>query len=66
MIEESESVDVLIERHPELVGWLADHGVICIECGEPFWGSIGDLIRSKGQDVESLLAEINSRFNGRR
>ena len=66
MIKETESVEVLIERYPELVGWLADHGVICIECGEPYWGSIGDLIRSKGQDVDSLLAEINSRFNERK
>jgi len=62
MIKESESVEVLIERHPELVGWLADKGIVCIKCGEPYWGSIGDLIRSKDGDVEALLAELNARL----
>jgi uncharacterized protein CbrC (UPF0167 family) len=62
MIKESESVEELIERHPELVGWLADKGIVCIKCGEPFWGSIGDLIRSKDGDVEALVAEFNARL----
>jgi len=53
---------VLIERHPEIVGWLADHDIVCIKCGEPYWGSIGDLIRSKGKDVAALLKELNARL----
>lgn len=61
-IRASDSVEELIERYPGLVGFLMDHGIVCIKCGEPYWGALGDLIRNKGKDADSLIATINDRF----
>ncbi len=63
-INATDSVEELIERYPDLVGFLMDHGIVCIKCGEPFWGPLGDLIESKGKDTDAILAEINDRFGG--
>jgi hypothetical protein len=62
MISETDSVEELIERHPGIVGFLMDHDIVCIKCGEPFWGSLGELVRSKGKDVDAVLRELNESF----
>ncbi len=62
MITASDHVDDLIERFPELNQFLMERGIFCVKCGEVFWGPLGDLISSKGQDAEKILADINARF----
>jgi hypothetical protein len=59
----SEPVDELLEQHPRASSWLARRGVVCTECGEPFWGSLAELCASKGIETErfgELLAELNA------
>ena len=60
MIKATDSVEELVEKYPELVGFLLDRGIVCVKCGEPFWGPLGDLISNKGKDIEAVLAEINA------
>lgn len=55
-------IEDLIERYPEAVGFLVEHGLPCVVCGEPFWGSLTELARDKGWDdsrVEQLVREFN-------
>ena len=62
MIEPGDSVEELIEEYPGLNGFLLERGIVCVKCGEPFWGKLGDLIENKGMDVDSLMKEINEEF----
>jgi len=52
-------VEDIVNRYPAVVGFLRERGIICIQCGEPAWGSIGDLIAEKGMDVEAVMNELN-------
>lgn len=56
----SPDVDVedLIERHPRAVGFLMDRGVVCMKCGEPVWGTLGELITGKGLDVSETIEDL--------
>jgi len=62
MITANDLVEELVERYPDLAAFLLQRGIVCIQCGEPVWGTIGDLLRAKGQDVNSVVAELNARF----
>lgn len=66
MIAATDLVEELVEKHPDLAAFLMQRGIGCIRCGEPVWGTIGELIRAKGLDVDSVLAELNARFAGRK
>lgn len=49
-------VEDLVQAHPKAAGYLAEHHVVCIVCGEPYWGTLGELMAQKGvQDPEGLL-----------
>ena len=35
-------VEDLVAAYPALIGPLLRRGVVCIVCGEPYWGTLGD------------------------
>ncbi len=53
-------VDELLERHPKLSVFLSRRGIVCVQCGEVFWGTLRELVESKGLDVDRIVAEINA------
>ena len=64
-INEKSSVEELVERFPGIVNFLSTKGLQCIVCGEPVWGTIGQLARDKGyteEEIGTLLSEMNSLF----
>jgi hypothetical protein len=63
MIKPTDSVEELLEKYPGLNQFLLEKGIVCIKCGEPFWGPLEQIIRNKGMDVDEVLAEINKKFN---
>jgi len=59
------NIEELIEEYPQAAGFLADRGLVCIRCGEPYWGSMRELASTKGltdqidemaQDLADYLA----------
>jgi len=62
MITANDLVEDLVERYPDLAAFLMRRGIVCIKCGEPVWGTIADLLRSKRLDVDAVLAELNAQF----
>ena len=55
------AVDELLERFPQANGFLMERGLPCMVCGEPFWGTLGDLARRKGiDDVDALVDGLNA------
>ncbi len=63
MITGEELVEDLVEKYPEIVKILREENIVCIVCGEPAWGTLNDLIDSKGYDKEDVIKKINSKLN---
>ena len=54
-------VEELVEKYPKATGWLVKHGIVCIRCGEPFWGTLGELIGNKQiANPDQLITELNA------
>lgn len=53
-------VEEVVRDFPGAVGLLRREGVICIQCGEPVWGTLGEVISQRGLDVERVLARLNA------
>jgi hypothetical protein len=55
------NVEALVEEHPEAVGFLAERGIVCIRCGEPYWGTLRELAASKGLDsqIEAIADDLH-------
>ena len=58
-----ESVEELVDAFPKAVKWLSQKRVVCIVCGEPYWGSLEDLAEGKnivGEEFKTLLSDFNA------
>ncbi len=65
MFSEATKIEDLIEAHPSAVGFFIGEGLPCVVCGEPFWGSVGDLARQKNwsdEQIGSLVSRLNEIF----
>ncbi len=59
-VDEQTRVEELVEACPEAVKVLLREGVRCIRCGEPVWGTLGDLMKESGvPDPEATLKRVN-------
>jgi len=57
------TVEDLVAAHPEIAGALAERGIICIRCGEPFWGTLRNLAEQKGlHQIDQIVADINKQL----
>lgn len=57
------TIEELVERHPESVAFLMKHGIRCIQCGEPMWGTLRDAMTGKGiapERQEELLDRLDA------
>lgn len=62
MITPDDNVEELLSKYPGINEFLMQRGIVCVLCGEPFWGSLRELISRKNLDLDSLMAEINEHF----
>jgi len=54
------SIEDLIVKYPEAVGFLTRKGIRCIRCGEPVWGLLGSFLSEEGvADPQELVNELN-------
>lgn len=62
MITKDIYVEELVEKQPEAVKFLRDRGIVCVLCGEPVWGTLEELTKSKGftdEQIEEIVAQLN-------
>ena len=55
-------VEDLVDQYPKVAGWLSKRGLRCVVCGEPFWGTMGELAKEDGlneEQFEKLLVDLN-------
>ncbi|MFC1555455.1 DUF1858 domain-containing protein [candidate division KSB1 bacterium] len=53
------TIEELVESYPKSVGFLMDHGIVCIKCGEPVWGTLGETITRKSKDTAEIVENLN-------
>jgi hypothetical protein len=50
----------LVQNYPQTVPLLVRRGVVCMQCGEAVWGTLGEALNRAGvADKEALLRELN-------
>ncbi len=62
MITKDTRIEELIHAAPGVVGFLIQHGLPCVVCGEPFWGTLEELAHQKNwtdQQISDLVDEFN-------
>ncbi len=63
MITKAITVEELVDRVPDSVTFLREKGLVCILCGEPVWGTLEELAKSKSfsdQQIDNIVAELNA------
>ena len=64
MISGKEPVEELIEKYPDLISFLLKKEMACIECGEPVWGTLEELLQDKDvKDIPAFIAELNKKLD---
>lgn len=62
MITKDILVEDLVEELPDSVLFLRERGLVCILCGEPVWGTLNDLAKSKGftdEQIDEIVEQLN-------
>ncbi len=62
MITKDITIEELVDKIPESVQLLSKRGIICILCGEPVWGTLDELAKSKqftNEQINEIELEIN-------
>ncbi|GAB4324129.1 MAG: hypothetical protein Kow0074_16860 [Candidatus Zixiibacteriota bacterium] len=56
-------IEDLVTAIPDAVTYLGQHGIRCIRCGEPIWGTIAEAAREKGygdEDIQRFVDDLNA------
>ncbi|MDD3567096.1 MAG: hypothetical protein PHT92_01725 [Bacteroidales bacterium] len=62
MITKDILVEDLVEELPDSVLFLRERGLVCILCGEPVWGTLNELAKSKGftdEQIDEIVEQLN-------
>lgn len=60
------SIEDLVEQFPFSVRYMAEHGIRCIACGEPIWGTLEEACKEKGMDeakIDEIVTELVAMSN---
>ena len=53
-------IEELLEKHPGLTGVFVRIGLPCFVCGEPAWGTVGELCQRHGRDLTEVLSALRA------
>jgi len=60
MITRDTYVEDMVRDYPQTVSILMRRGVVCIKCGEPVWGTLGETLDRAGKtDQDAIIEELN-------
>jgi methionine synthase II (cobalamin-independent) len=60
-INEDTTIEEIVREYPELIRPLMQHGIKCVMCGEPIWGTLKENAQEKGiNNLSEILVELNS------
>jgi len=58
-IKEEMKIEDILDEYPQTAGVFTEFGLPCFVCGEPAWGTIGELAARYKVDMEKLLSALN-------
>ncbi len=59
-ILKSTTIEEIVKNYPELIRPLMEHGIKCVECGEPLWGTLEENAKEKGiENLDEIVDELN-------
>lgn len=58
-VKASDYVEDVIEDYPNSIKFFSDKNIVCVQCGEPVWGTVKDIIKQKYDDVDQIIKELN-------
>jgi hybrid cluster-associated redox disulfide protein len=58
MINENTYIEEIINKYPSSIKIFTKYKLPCFVCGEPAWGTIGEIARKYNIDVKKLINEI--------
>lgn len=56
-------IETLVEFYPKAVNYLSKKSIQCIACGEPVWGTLGELAKQKGfsdDQINIIISDIEN------
>lgn len=60
MITKESDIEDIVEEYPEIIRPLKEHGIACIVCGEPVWGTLEEMANSKNiRNLDTIIEEMN-------
>ena len=62
MITKDTSIEELVEEITGAIPYLMEHGIKCIACGEPIWGTVESAAKEKGFDdaaIAGFVSDLN-------
>ena len=64
MITKDIYIEDLVAQYPQAVTFLMQQGIVCVQCGEPVWGSLAEAAERKGiTNIEGIVQELNRFLN---
>ncbi len=64
MITGETRIEEVLEEYPQTVRVFTKFGLPCFVCGEPAWGTVGDIASRYGVDLDELLVALNQAKGG--
>ena len=62
VIDKHSTIEEITNLNPETVTYLMDKGIRCYICGEPIWGTLEEVAKSKGfndKEIKIFVRDIN-------
>ncbi len=59
MIKPDIEIEDLVRDYPFSVRYLMEHGIKCIACGEPVWGTLAEAAKEKGYGDDDILRFVH-------
>ncbi|MCD6205144.1 MAG: DUF1858 domain-containing protein [Candidatus Marinimicrobia bacterium] len=61
MISKDSDIEDIVSDYPQLIRPLKEHGIACIVCGEPVWGTLDDIAKSKNiENLDQIIESMNT------
>jgi methionine synthase II (cobalamin-independent) len=63
MIEKSIPIEDLVSQVPGSVRYMMTHGIKCLACGEPIWGTLESASKEKGfsdEQIDIFVKDLNT------
>jgi hybrid cluster-associated redox disulfide protein len=55
------SIEDVLESYPGLSKVFVELGLLCLVCGEAFWGTVEEIAKQHNMDVDKLIEKLNQR-----